>query len=109
MRLSCARAASAVRPRNSAERPHRLESVVRQHSPLPGRQTLFYISEGFPFDSQEGDINYNSSASRTPAARSGTVVYSLDARGLSTGMESVDASSGVTADPSFYGYIRSEN
>ncbi|HLL16329.1 MAG TPA: VWA domain-containing protein [Pyrinomonadaceae bacterium] len=81
-----------------------LESVVRQHSPLPGRQTLFYISEGFPFDSQEGDINYKLQRIADAAARSGTVVYSLDARGLSTGMESVDASSGVTADPSFYGY-----
>jgi len=81
-----------------------LESVVRLRSPLPGRQTLFYISEGFPFDSQEADINYKLQRIADAAARSGTVVYTLDARGLSVGMESVDASSGVTADPSFYGY-----
>lgn len=81
-----------------------LESVVRVRSPLPGRQTLFYISEGFPFDSQEADINYKLQRITDAAARSGTVVYTLDARGLSVGMESVDASSGVTIDSDLNGY-----
>ncbi|HEY9403105.1 MAG TPA: VWA domain-containing protein, partial [Pyrinomonadaceae bacterium] len=81
-----------------------LESVVRQSSPLAGRQTLFYISEGFPFDSQEADINYKLQRITDAAARSGTVVYTLDARGLSAGIDSVDASNGGTIDPGLSGY-----
>jgi VWFA-related protein len=81
-----------------------LESVVRQRSPLPGRQTLFYVSEGFQLDSQEADINYKLQRVTDAAARSGTVIYTLDARGLSVGMESLDASSGVTVDPDLNGY-----
>jgi VWFA-related protein len=105
---------SAVRMRASRIRRHAgrlsnaavtaLESVVRLRSPLPGRQTLFYISEGFQFDNQEGDINYKLQRIADAAARSGTVVYTLDARGLSVGMESVDASSGVTIDSALNGY-----
>lgn len=81
-----------------------LESVVRQRSPLPGRQTLFYISEGFPLDSQEADITYKLQRVTDAAARTGTVIYTLDARGLSVGMEALDASSGVTVDPDLNGY-----
>ncbi|HEY0100782.1 MAG TPA: VWA domain-containing protein [Pyrinomonadaceae bacterium] len=81
-----------------------LESVVRLRSPLPGRQTLFYISEGFAFDSQEADINYKLQRVTDAAARTGTVIYTLDARGLSVGMESLDASSGGSPDPELNGY-----
>jgi VWFA-related protein len=73
-----------------------LEGVVSTRSPLPGRQTLFFISEGFPLDTQEADINYKLQRMTDAAARTGTVAYTLDARGLSVGM--IDASSDVQPD-----------
>ena len=73
-----------------------LESVVRARSPYGGRQTLFFISEGFPYDTQEADINRKLERVTNIAARTGTVVYTLYARGLTVGM--LDASSSAGAD-----------
>lgn len=74
-----------------------LESVVRARgSAAAGRQTLFYISNGFMFDNEEGDSGRKLQRVLDAAARSGTVVYTLDARGLSVGM--VDASSAGVPD-----------
>lgn len=74
-----------------------LESVVRARgSSGAGRQTLFYISNGFAFDNQEGDTVRKMQRVIDAAARSGTVVYTLDARGLSVGMQ--DASSAGVPD-----------
>jgi len=73
-----------------------LESVVRARSPYGGRQTLFYISEGFTLDTQEADINRKMQRVTDAAARSGTVIYPLYARGLAVGM--LDASSSAGAD-----------
>lgn len=73
-----------------------LESVVRARSPSGGRQTLFFISEGFTLDTQEADIARKMQRVTDAAARTGTVVYTLYARGLSVGM--IDASSGARAD-----------
>jgi VWFA-related protein len=73
-----------------------LESVVRARNPFGGRQTLFYISEGFTLDTQEADINRKMQRVIDAAARTGTVIYSLYSRGLSVGM--IDASSGAGAD-----------
>jgi VWFA-related protein len=77
-----------------------LEGVIRARSSLAtgaaGRQTLFYISNGFTFDNQEGDTVRRMQRVIDAAARSGTVVYTLDARGLTVGME--DASSAGVPD-----------
>jgi VWFA-related protein len=74
-----------------------LEGVVRARgSAAAGRQTLFYISNGFTFDNQEGDTVRKLQRVIDAAARSGTVVYTLDARGLTVGM--VDASSAGVPD-----------
>lgn len=73
-----------------------LESVVRARNPFGGRQTLFYISEGFTLDTQEADINRKMLRVTDAAARTGTVIYSLYSRGLSVGM--IDASSSAGAD-----------
>jgi VWFA-related protein len=73
-----------------------LESVVRSRSPYGGRQTLFFISEGFTLDQQEADINRKIQRVTDIAARTGTVVYTLYTRGLAVGMQ--DASSGAGAD-----------
>lgn len=73
-----------------------LESVVRVRSPLAGRQTLFYISEGFNRDNSESDLNARMQRVTDVAARTGTVIYTLQARGLAVGMH--DASSSTRAD-----------
>ncbi|MGI9105756.1 MAG: VWA domain-containing protein [Pyrinomonadaceae bacterium] len=73
-----------------------LESVVRVRSPLGGRQTLFYISEGFIRDNSESDLTAKMQRVADAAARTGTVIYTLFARGLAVGM--LDASSGARAD-----------
>jgi VWFA-related protein len=74
-----------------------LEGVVRARaSAVAGRQTLFYISNGFVFDNQEGDSVRKLQRVIDAAARSGTVVYTLDARGLAVSMQ--DASSAGVPD-----------
>lgn len=74
-----------------------LEGVVRARgSSAAGRQTLFYISNGFALDNQEADTVRKLQRVFDAAARSGTVVYTLDARGLSVGM--IDASSAGVPD-----------
>lgn len=73
-----------------------LESVVRARSPLAGRQTLFYISEGFIRDDSESDLNVKMQRVVDAAARTGTVIYTLYSRGLDIGM--LDASSGALSD-----------
>jgi VWFA-related protein len=73
-----------------------LESAVRARSPSGGRQTLFFVSEGFTLDTQEADINRKMQRVTDAAARTGTVIYTLYARGLAVGM--IDASSSARAD-----------
>jgi VWFA-related protein len=73
-----------------------LEGVVRARGSAGGRQTLFYISNGFMLDNQEGDHVRKLQRVVDAAARTGTVVYALDARGLSVGMQ--DASSAGVPD-----------
>lgn len=68
-----------------------LESAAAARSPAPGRRLLYFISEGFTLDTQEGDSLRHFRRVVDAAARSGTVVYTLDTRGLAAGM--FDASS----------------
>ena len=73
-----------------------LEGVVAARSPSNGRQTLFFISEGFAHDDQGADTFKRMQRAVAAAARTGTVIYTLDARGLAVGM--LDASSSAGAD-----------
>ena len=73
-----------------------LEGVARARGSAGGRQTLFYISHGFMLDNEEADTVRKLQRMNDAAARSGTVVYTLDARGLSVGMQ--DASSAGVPD-----------
>jgi VWFA-related protein len=69
---------------------------VENTSGLP--KLIFFISDGFFLDRNHSD-NYNRlQLITTAAARSGTVIYSIDARGLTAGLP--DASVVVAADPS---------
>lgn len=103
-----ARASAEINVRSRARRVRRqaallsgatlasLENVVRARSPFGGRQTLFFISEGFTFDTQEADTSRKMQRVAEVAARTGTVVYTLYSRGLVVGMQ--DASSAAGAD-----------
>ncbi|HEX7173715.1 MAG TPA: VWA domain-containing protein [Pyrinomonadaceae bacterium] len=73
-----------------------LESAVGARGPEPGRRILFFVSEGFTLTNRKRDIGDKYRRVIAAAARAGTVVYTLDARGLAVPM--LDASSGMRAD-----------
>jgi len=73
-----------------------LDSLVRSLSKLPGRKLGFFISDGFFLDTRTSDTTGRLRRITDGAARSGTVLYTMDARGLSTGFP--DASSDVPFD-----------
>ena len=75
-----------------------LESLVRSLSKLPGRKLVFFVSDGFFLDIKNSDSQQRLHHITSLAARSGVVIYSLDARRLVASM--TDASSEVAADPS---------
>jgi VWFA-related protein len=75
-----------------------LESLVRSAGKLPGRKLVFFVSDGFFLDNRNSDSLERLRHITSAAAHSGVVIYSIDARGLVTGLP--DASSDVAADPS---------
>ncbi|MGH9882018.1 MAG: VWA domain-containing protein, partial [Pyrinomonadaceae bacterium] len=75
-----------------------LESLVRSSSSLPGRKIVFFISNGFFLDNRNSDSVERLQRLTSAAARSGVVIYSMDARGLVASL--TDASSDVAFDPS---------
>jgi hypothetical protein len=74
-----------------------LDSLVRFAGQLPGRKLIFLISEGFFLDLHNSDSLERLQQVTSAAARSGVVIYSMDARGLVTG--GPDASSEAGVDP----------
>ncbi|HEV3471102.1 MAG TPA: VWA domain-containing protein [Pyrinomonadaceae bacterium] len=74
-----------------------LESAVRSSAPLPGRKILFFISEGFHLDPQEGTVHDRLRRITDAAARAGVVIYSMDAAGLRSGLP--DAAAAAAFDP----------
>jgi VWFA-related protein len=75
-----------------------LESLVRSSAQLPGRKVVFFISDGFFLDTRNSDTTDRIRRITDASARSGVVVYSLDAKGLvHLGMP--DASSNAAFDP----------
>jgi VWFA-related protein len=75
-----------------------LENVVRLAAALPERKVLFFISGGFFLDAQSSTVMDDLRRVGEAAARSGTVIYGLDARGLATGTTIADASSKAAFD-----------
>jgi VWFA-related protein len=75
-----------------------LLSTVRGAAPLPGRKLLFFISDGFIVEDRGADLRDWMRRVTDAAARSGVVIYSLDAEGLRTNMP--DASDPTGFDPS---------
>lgn len=74
-----------------------LEGLVRAANKLPGRKLIFFISGGFFLDDRNSDSRYRLQRITSAAARSGVVIYSMDARGLVASLN--DASSESQFDP----------
>lgn len=74
-----------------------LEGLIRSANQLPGRKLVFFISGGFFLDDRNSDSLYRLQRITSAAARSGVVIYSLDARGLVASL--TDASNESQFDP----------
>src|SRR4030095_8995250 len=59
-----------------------LERLVRVSKDLPGRKILFFLSNGFLVQNRRGDADTRLKRITSAAAKSGVVIYSIDARGL---------------------------
>ena len=75
-----------------------LEGLIRAANKLPGRKLMFFLSGGFFLDDRNSDSRYRLQRITSAAARSGVVIYSMDARGLVASLS--DASSESQFDPS---------
>ncbi len=75
-----------------------LEGLIRGSSKLPGRKIVFFISNGFLLDSINSDAMERLKRVTSAAARSGVIIYSMDARGLVASLS--DISEAPTFDPS---------
>lgn len=76
-----------------------LVNLIRSTSKLPGRKLVFFISDGFMPNFTGSDFTMMMDRATGIANRSSVVIYSIDARGLSTD-PAFDASSGGGFDPS---------
>lgn len=73
-----------------------LLGLVRNSEALPGRKILFFLSDGFFIDDRESDISHLLLRVAEAARRAGVVIYSIDSRGLISGLP--DASTDVPFD-----------
>ena len=76
-----------------------LVSLMRSTAKLPGRKLVFFISDGFMPNFTGSDFTVMMDRATGIANRSSVVIYSIDARGLSTD-SMFDASNGSGFDPS---------
>ncbi len=74
-----------------------LESLMRSSSRLPGRKLVFFISDGFHLDTRNSTSVERLRRITDAAARSGVVIYTMDAKGLTSGL--ADAGSDAGFDP----------
>ena len=75
-----------------------LESLVRRAAVLPQRKLLIFVSEGFFINFVSSTQVYDLRRITDAASRSGTVIYTIDARGLTSGV--TDATKAGMFDPS---------
>jgi len=75
-----------------------LESLVKSARTLPGRKLVFFISDGFFLDRRNSGADLTLQRITSAAAKSGVVIYSIDARGLVASL--TDASTPSEFDPS---------
>lgn len=74
-----------------------VRNLIKDSAPLPGRKLIFFITDGFILDNSFSDAFSSINQITTQAAKSHTVIYSIDARGLVSGFQ--DASSSAPVDP----------
>jgi VWFA-related protein len=70
-----------------------LQELVKTSSKLPGRKLVFFFSDGFLLDHRNSDSLSSIRKLTSDAARSGVVIYSLDARGLVASVSDVSVES----------------
>jgi VWFA-related protein len=75
-----------------------LKTLVRNATVLPGRKLVFLISDGFLLNSKNSDSNDRLRQITSAAAAAGVIIYSVDSRGLTSGMP--DAGTETPFDPS---------
>lgn len=75
-----------------------LESLVRRAASLPERKLLIFVSDGFFINFVSSTQVYDLRRLTDAATRTGTVIYTVDARGLVSGM--TDATKSGLFDPS---------
>jgi VWFA-related protein len=75
-----------------------LEGLVRSAKELPGRKLVFFVSGGFFLGDGGSESIYKLRRITSAAARSGVVIYSMDARGLVASLR--DASTEAQFDTS---------
>ena len=75
-----------------------LKAMVKNSAGLPGRKLIFLISDGFLLDNRNSDSYDRLRQVTAAAATSGVIIYSIDARGLTSGMP--DAGTEQPFDPS---------
>lgn len=74
-----------------------LEQSIRRSAQMPGRKTVFFLSDGFIVDPQNSDYSNRLQRITDAASRSNAVVYSFDVKGLEAGFpEGTSASSTST-------------
>ena len=73
-----------------------LRGFINLTGNLPGRKIVFFISDGFFVDLRRGDNYDRLQRTINAAAKSGVVIYSIDARGLGAGLP--NAAQAVMAD-----------
>src|SRR5436305_14960737 len=85
-----------------------LQNLLRMSAQLPGRKLVYFISDGFAFNSGETDVRDRIRRVIDAALRAGVVVYTLDAHGLSTGMMDM-GDTGLDTLPDPTGQIRNSS
>jgi VWFA-related protein len=73
-----------------------LRSLLRAATVVPGRKFVFFLSDGFVLQYKRSDIVARLTDLTTEAAREGILVYTLDSRGLMTGVP--DSKQGAAPD-----------
>lgn len=76
---------------------HTLLNLIRSVGEMPQRKVLFFISDGFLIDDQTSNVTTSLRRITDAAARAGVVIYSMDARGLSTGLPGLESNVGTDA------------
>lgn len=78
-----------------------LEGLIFSSAALPGRKVVFFLSDGFIINERKAGALESLRRVTQAAARTGTVVYTMDLRGTTFGLGSgVDASSNAWTDMS---------